>query len=151
MADVSRCTVHGNGNWGGHPSLQGDGLCKLNGAADQDILDNVQMAVCENKLEDYTRFCPCIPEVMYNLSSATAVINGVNATARTAKVFACSSLGCSSEFTAASITVPDRPNAVSVVVAGTNSLFSTIEPPERDGGAEITHLQIVVRPKASAA
>ena len=50
--------------------------------------------------------------------------------------------GCSIGFTIDATTVPHKPKSVEVRVAGDNALSVAIEPPDDDGGANITHYQV---------
>ena len=56
-----------------------------------------------------------------------------------ANITSCTTLGYSTTSTTAFTSVPDAPKLVEVRVAGDNALSIAIEPPDNDGGANITH------------
>ena len=82
------------------------------------------------------------------LSSVLSIANIHTNPYTAARVKSCSDLGCSKEAITAIATAPDPPKKVTLRVASDNSLKVTIEFPYNDGGADITHFQVVVQPKA---
>ena len=86
---------------------------------------------------------------LYQISaSRTGVLLAPNASTGvyTADVYACNDQGCSTDYVTTSTTFPGPPKSVEVRVAGEKSLSMKIEPPEDDGGANISHYEVTICP-----
>ena len=86
---------------------------------------------------------------LYQISaSGTGILLAPNSSVGvyTADVYACNDQGCSTGYATAFTSFPGSPKSVDLRVAGENSLSMNIEPPEDDGGANISHYEVTICP-----